>query len=49
MHHFSLTYIVEIGTGGIILFVKNAPNLVVCGAKYSIIGACLVQIFKNRA
>jgi hypothetical protein len=47
MHHFSQTYIVEIGTGGIILFVKNAPNLMVCGAKYSINGAGLVQILKT--
>jgi len=44
MHHHSLTYIVEIGTVGIIPFQKNAPNIRSCGAKYWVNFVDVVQI-----
>jgi hypothetical protein len=47
MHHFSLTYILEIGTGGIILFEKNAPKNMSFGAKVCVYGAVVVQVSKD--
>jgi hypothetical protein len=44
MHHFSLTYTLEIGTGDIIPFQKNAPNLMSYGAKNHLDNPEMVQI-----
>jgi hypothetical protein len=48
MHHFSLTYTLEIGTEGLILFQKNAPDLMKSGATYTVNGTNVVQIVKNH-
>jgi hypothetical protein len=47
MHHFSLTYTLEIGTGGIILFEKIAPENMLFGAKVCGYGAFVVQVSKG--
>jgi hypothetical protein len=44
MHHFSLTYTLKIGTGGLILFQKNAPNYMIGGADNSVNCSNVVQI-----